>query len=128
MNRKRILSDYFDRVAARPFQWGVNDCLIMVAGAVELMTGVDYADGYRGRYKSLAEGKELIGMTLLQFVGSRLPRIRVVEASDGDVGAVKQSGRDWGFGVFLGPHLYVMTETGIGILPRSDAVRAFRVS
>jgi hypothetical protein len=126
INRKAVLSDYIDCLAARPFQWGVNDCLIMVAGAVELLTGVDHAEGYRGRYSSLAEGKKLIGTTPLRFVGSRLEPIEPVRATDGDIGALKQ-GREWGFGVFIGAHLYVMTETGIGILPRRDAVKAFRV-
>lgn len=126
INRRAILSDYIDSVAGKRFQWGVNDCLIMVAGAVELLTGVDHADGFRGRYNSLAEGKALIGTTLLRFVAERLDGIRTVDATDGDVGAVKQ-GREWGFGVFIGPYLYVMTETGIGILPRSDAVKAFKV-
>jgi len=126
MNRTAILSDYIDRVASRPFQWGVNDCLIMAAGAVELLTGVDHAEGFRGRYSSLAEGKKLIGTTLLRFVGSKLEAIDPVRAVDGDIGALKQD-KDWGFGVFIGPHLYVMTETGIGILPRSHATKAFKV-
>lgn len=126
MNRTAILSDYIDRVAAQPFQYGVNDCLIMVAGAVELLTGIDHAEGFRGRYGSLAEGKALIGTTLLRFVASRLEPIQAVRAVDGDVGVVKQ-GKEWSFGVFIGPHLYVVTENGIGILPRSDAVKAFKV-
>lgn len=127
MNRVAILSDYIDRIADKPFQWGVNDCLIMVAGAVQLLTGVDHADGFRGKYQSLAEGKKLIGVTLLRFVSSRLEPIHPVHAMDGDVGAVKQ-GREWGFGVFIGPHIYVMTENGIGILPRTDAAKAFKVA
>lgn len=126
MNRTALLSDYIDRVSAQPFRWGVNDCLIMVAGAVEVLTGVDHAEGYRGRYTSLAEGKELIGNSLLRFVAERLDPIHPVHAVDGDVGALKQ-GREWGFGIFVGPYLYVMTETGIGILPRGDATKAFRV-
>lgn len=126
MNRTAILADYIDRVATRRFQWGVNDCLIMVAGAVELVTGVDHAEGFRGRYRSLAEAKKLIGTTPLQFVSDRLEGIEPVRAVDGDVGAVRQ-GREWAFGIFMGPHLYVQTENGIGILPRTDAVKAFRV-
>ena len=126
INRAAVLSDYIDRLAGRPFQWGVNDCLIMVAGAVELLTGVDYAEPYRGKYGSLAKGKRLISMPLLKFVGSKFEPIETVRAIDGDIGAVKQ-GREWGFGVFIGAHLYVMTESGIGILPRRDAVKAFRV-
>lgn len=126
MNRTAILSDYIDRVAQRRHQYGVNDCLLMTAGAVELLTGVDHAEGYRGRYSSLAEGRKLIGTSLLRFVSDRLDQIDPVRAVDGDVGAVKQ-GREFGFGVFIGPHLYVLTENGIGILPRTDAVKAFKV-
>lgn len=126
MNRTAILAEYIDRVAARRFAWGVNDCLIMVAGGVELLTGIDYAEGFRGRYRSLAEGKKLIGTSLLKFVRSHLSEIEPVRAVDGDVGAVKQ-GKEWGFGLFIGPYLYVMTETGIGILPRTDAAKAFKV-
>lgn len=126
MNRAAILSDYIDRVAQRRHEYGVNDCLLMTAGAVELLTGVDHAEGFRGKYDSLAEGKRLIGTSLLRFVSDRLPAIEPVRAVDGDVGAVKQ-GREYGFGIFIGPHLYVLTVDGIGILPRSDAVKAFRV-
>ena len=127
MNRTAILSDYIDSVAARPFQWGVNDPLLMVAGVVELLTGVDHAEGLRGRYSSCAEGKKLIGMTPLRFVGARLKAIRPVDAVDGDIGAVRQGGREFGFGIFMGAMVYTMTETGIGILPRRDATKAFKV-
>lgn len=126
MNRTAILADYIDRVAARPFQWSVNDPLIMVAGAVELLTGVDYAEGFRGRYSSCAEGKKLIGMTPLRYVSARLTGIHPVQAVDGDIAGIRQ-GREYGFGVFMGAMIYTMTENGIGILPRRDAVKAFRV-
>lgn len=127
INRKAVLSDYVDLVGARPFQWSVNDPLMMVAGAVELLTGVDHAEGLRGRYDSCEEGKKLIGMTPLRFVSKRLKTIPVVEANDGDVAAVKQA-REYGFGIFIGAHIYTMTQSGIGILPRTDAVKAFKVA
>lgn len=126
INRPAVLSDYIDRVTGQPFQWGVNDCLIMVAGAVELLTGIDYAEGFRGRYSSLAEGKKLIGVSLLRFVADRLESIEPVRAVDGDVMAVKQ-GKEWAFGVVVGAFIYTMTEKGIGILPRGDASKAFKV-
>lgn len=126
MNRTAVLSDYIDRVKRAPFAYGINDCLLVVAGAVELLTGVDHAEPFRGKYDSLAGGKRLIGMSLLKFVRARLEEIKPVRATDGDVGAVRQ-GREWGFGVFIGPHLYVQTAEGIGILPRSAAAKAFRV-
>lgn len=127
INRKAVLSDYVDLVGARPFQWSVNDPLIMVAGVVELLTGIDYAIGLRGKYGSCEEGKKLIGMSALRYVAERLPEIPAIEAVDGDVAAVKQ-GREYGFGIFIGPQIYTMTRKGIGILPRCDAVKAFKVA
>lgn len=127
MNRAAVLSAYVDAHAGKPFAYGVNDCLLMVAGAVELLTGVDHARAYRGRYSSLAEGKRLIGKTPLQFVRGVLPAIHPSRAGDGDIGAVR-SGRDIGFGIFIGAHLYVQTGEGMGILPRSVAIKAFKVA
>jgi hypothetical protein len=126
INRTAVISDYIDRVAARPFQWGVNDPMMLLAGVVELLTGVDHGEGLRGRYSSCAEGKKLIGMTPLRFVGARLDMIEPVRAVDGDIAAVRQ-GREFGFGVFMGALIYTMTVNGIGILPRRDAVKAFKV-
>lgn len=127
INRKAVLSDYIDLVGARPFQWSVNDPLMMVAGAVELLTGIDHAEGLRGRYDSCAEGKKLIGMSALRFVSERVPEVPIIEAVDGDIAAIKQ-GREYGFGIFIGAQIYTMTMNGIGILPRSDAVKAFKVA
>lgn len=126
INRLAVLSDYIDRVERVPFQWGVNDGLMFVAGAVELLTGIDHADGLRGRYSSCEEGKKLIGMTPLRFISQRLSVIDAVDATDGDVAAIKQS-REYGYGIFVGAQIYTMTQSGLGILPRRDATKAFRV-
>lgn len=127
MNRLKLLSDYVDETERVPFAYGSHDCLLWVAGAIERITGVDHAAAYRGRYTSLAEAKGLIGRPLLQFVGETFPDIRLSRVSDGDIGAFRQ-GREWVFGIFIGPFLYVQTRQGIGIRPRSDASKAFRVS
>jgi len=126
MNRRKILSDYVDETERTPFAYGTHDCLLWVAGAVERLTGVDHAADYRGRYASLAAGKRLIGMSLLKFVGERLPQIDVAKARDGDVAVVRQ-GREWGFGIFIGALIYLPTISGLGILPRSRAAKAFEV-
>lgn len=125
-NWRSALIAYIDDRTGEPFAYGVNDCLLMVAGAVAAMTGVDHAGPFRGRYSSLAEGRRLIGMSLTGFVGRLFPEIVPATAGDGDIGAVRV-GREWGFGIFSDAHLFVQTETGMGILPRSDARKAFRV-
>lgn len=124
--RRKAVSDFVDRQQGRAFQWGVTDCLMVVAAAIEAVTGIDHGEPYRGRYGSLAEGKALVGGDLLAFVADLLPEIAVVEARDGDVGALMQAG-EWGFGVFSRGYLYVQTQTGLGILPKSAALKAFKV-
>lgn len=128
MNRTSILSAYIDEVARRPFAPGENDCLLMVAGAVERLTGVDHAADYRGRYSTIEEGKALVGGDLLGFVASILPEIPEGwrGAHDGDIAAMQHDG-DWAFGVIAGPNIYAVTPDGLGVLPRSAALKAFKV-
>lgn len=125
-NRRAILSAYIDQKSSEPFAYGTNDCLMVAAGAVEALTGVDHAAEYRGRYTSLAAGRRLIGKTLLEFVGERFPSIHPAQAVDGDIAVIRQ-GHDWVFGIVIGAHVYAQTEAGMGILPRSQAARAFRI-
>lgn len=126
MNRTAVISAYIDETEGLAFTYGRHDCLLWAAGAVERLTGVDHAAPYRGRYATLAEGKRLIGTTLLRFVGERLPEIPPARAIDGDIAAVRQ-GREWAFGVFSGAFVYLPMQRGLGILPRRDAGRAFEV-
>lgn len=126
MNRTAVLSAYIDETERIPFAYGTNDCLLWLAGAVERLTGFDHAADYRGRYTTLAEGKRLVGMTLLRFVGGKYAPIHPSRAADGDIAALRQ-GREWAFGMFIGPQIYVQTEHGLGILPRGDAVKSFRI-
>lgn len=127
MNRTAILSDFVDEMVARPFVWGESDSVMMVADAVQRLTDVDHAAPYRGRYDSCAAGRRLLGVSVLRFI---LERFEALEhqsrAVDGDIGGVKQ-GREWVFGIFIGAQLYMQTKDGLGILPRSDAAKAFRV-
>lgn len=128
-NWRPALIDYIDQQAREPFAYGVNDCLLVVAGAVEVMTGVDHAADYRGRYTSLAEAKKLIGKPLIRFVGDLYPKYHPSneKISDGDIAAIRQ-GREWTFGIIIGAFVYVQMEVGMGIKPRSDAAHAFRVT
>jgi hypothetical protein len=125
INRRAVLSDYIDAMEREPFAYGRHDCLLFVAGAVHAVTGIDHAAEQRGQYRSLAAAKRLIGQPL-DFVASRFPEIDVPQAKDGDIAALKQ-GREWAFGIFVGAHVYAVTKGGLGILPRSEAVKAFEV-
>jgi hypothetical protein len=44
----RELNDFLIARAFAPFSWGVNDCALFVADAIEAMTGTDIAADFRG--------------------------------------------------------------------------------
>ena len=121
-----------DRQRRAAFEWGAHDCASGLAfGAVEAITGVDMrADwgGYTtpmGVLKMLRKrGFEDMG----EAMAATFPEIHPVTAHVGDLGLIPTDG-EIGFGlcVFDAGSLIVLTETGHGRAPRSDAVRAFKV-
>lgn len=118
---------YMDQQERKPFAYGVNDCLLMTAGAVAVVTGVDHAAPYRGRYSNMTEARALIGQSPIKFVASLCGEYdHPSQAGDGDVAAIRQGGQ-WTFGILVGPYFFTQTETGLGILPRGTAQKAFRV-
>jgi hypothetical protein len=123
--RSNLLS-FLDSQEREPFGFGTNDCLLMTAGAVAAVTGVDHAEPYRGRYSTMRGGKRVIGMSPLQLVASKFPEIHPSEARDGDI-AAKMEGDEWSFGVIVGAHFYVRAPDWLGILPRGQAEKAYRV-
>jgi hypothetical protein len=48
------LSAYIAERAEMPFQWGVNDCALFAAGAVQALTGEDFGKPWRGKYSTEA--------------------------------------------------------------------------
>ncbi len=119
------------------FRWGDHDCALFAARAVEAMTGHDPAAGFRGRYKTrrgaygrlrrfaaggLAEAAEKIAKTL------RAEEIAPATAGRGDVVLVAAAtGEALGVIDLSGRGIAVTGPDGLSILPRSAALRAWRV-
>lgn len=72
-----------------PYAWGRHDCALFAAGAVEAMTGVDFAADYRGKYDDEDGARRVLTTIGCEDVGdlaSRyLPEIMPAEARRGDV-------------------------------------------
>lgn len=77
---------------AMPFAWGVHDCGLNAATAVERQVEFDFAAEFRGRYDSYETGLALLrdkGFdNHADFAASVLPEIPVAEAQIGDLAAV----------------------------------------
>jgi cell wall-associated NlpC family hydrolase len=46
------LNDFLQQREAVPFAWGTNDCATFAADAIEVMTGIDIAQEFRGQYST----------------------------------------------------------------------------
>lgn len=129
---RTALADYINRVAYRPFQWGDHDCGLFAAGAVEAMTGEDFAAGLRGRYKTKKGALRLMKKAghadHVAMAAATLEEIHPSHAMIGDVAVVPGEGGE-ALGIVQGDRIYAIGpgETRIGTVPLLSASRAFRV-
>lgn len=125
------LAQYLGAIARAPFEPGVNDCALFAAGAVEAMTGLDLAAGWRGKYQTLDEGLALLQASEFSdhtaLAALHFAEIDPVFAAPGDI-AVVAGPQGETLGIFQGAGIYVLTTERLGVLPMSFATRAFRVA
>lgn len=124
------LTAYLETAARRAFRPGQHDCALFAAGAVKAMTGTDFARGYRSTYRSLARGQAVLRSRgyadHIDMVARLLPEVPPIMAQEGDVAVVPQ-GEDMALGIVQGAMIYVLMPSGLGLVPLTDAARAFRV-
>lgn len=124
------LNAYLLDVKCEPLSYGVSDCALFAAGAVQAMTGEDPAVAFRGRYATLRGG-----LRVLRKAGYRdhidlttylLPDVHPAFAGDGDIAAVDTSD-GLALGIFSGEVVYVLAPIGLGVRPRTEACKAWKV-
>jgi hypothetical protein len=126
------LRAYIDVVRGTPFEFGVFDCSTFAAGAVEAMTGVDPAAGFRGQYGGAESGLALVHAAgYLDHVDMAAALFDTVKnrttARFGDLAAV-QTEAGLALGVVIGATILAPTLRGLGALHLTDAKRVFRVA
>ena len=57
-----LLDAYLRRAQELSFVWGEHDCCLFVSGWINICTGVDPAESWRGKYKSLPSALHLAGV------------------------------------------------------------------
>jgi uncharacterized protein DUF6950 len=122
------LESYIQGLKGREFSYGSFDCALFVCDAIEVMTGVNPAAEFKGRYSTRDEARKLLG-AVGGYEGvaaaSGLAVIAPKLARRGDVlrmrvfslGLVSLNGRD----------AWVLGENGIELFPAAAAVGAWRV-
>jgi len=129
-NWRSQLASYVESVARLPLRPGRHDCALFAAGAVEAMTGVDFARGFRG-YRTLSEGRaKLAGKGfagLDELAASFLPEIAPAKARAGDVVALTDDEGHAALGIVQGGKVYVLRPSVMGFVDLTKAERAFKV-
>lgn len=125
------LMRFLDDAARMPMAFGTHDCALFAAEAVRIMTGTDLAARYRGRYSDLREGLRLLKADgfadHVALARAKLPAIPVADAMPGDLAVIAADPLP-ALGVVQGAAVYVLAvQGGLGLVPLTEAVEAFRV-
>jgi hypothetical protein len=112
------LSDYMDMKRHEPFEYGVNDCCMFAAGAVEAITGEDPIPEFRGKYDSLKTSLQVIkdigAGTLEATMDGKFPEVEIGHAQRGDLAFF-----DGSVGVVMGGFAYFVSDDGVERINRS---------
>lgn len=112
------LSDYMDIKRHEPFEYGVNDCCMFAAGAVEAITGEDPIPEFRGKYDSLKTSLQVIkdigAGTLEATMDGKFPEVEIGHAQRGDLAFF-----DGSVGVVMGGFAYFVSDDGVERIKRS---------
>jgi hypothetical protein len=114
---EQALSDYISSKRDEPFQYGVNDCCMFAAGAVEAMTGVDPMEEFKGTYSDLRGSikalKEIGDGDLETTLDSKFEEVAISHAQRGDLAFFDES-----VGVIMGGFAYFVSDEGLERIPR----------
>lgn len=127
---ERRLIDYVAECAASPFRPGKLDCALFSAGALEAMTGEHPASDFN--YTTIAGGLRVLRSRgfddHVAYLATLYPELdNPMMAQRGDIAVVPDKNGTPALGVVQGENIYVMTLTGLGVVPLIDAKRVFRV-
>lgn len=113
----------------RPFDEDAFHCAFFAADMVEAMTGVDPAAPFRGLSRLAAERVlREAGVNLVGYVARLFAEVHPSRAALGDIAAIAGEGGP-ALGIVLGAEIMVPAGdgSGLGTVPLTDALRAFRV-
>lgn len=133
---QRKLIEFLKAETARPFQWGNNDCSLLLANWWRANHGADPADWLRGTY-STAEQKDAVLLQhrglqrLVTAIAKRAGASRTAAPSTGDFGLIAIGGRPYGAictGRVAGKACWAArSETGVTFLTNPRILRAWSI-
>lgn len=113
----------------QPFAWGVADCCLWAADAVQAITGHDFAAGVRGSYDTaLGAARALAGRSPAELARDALgqPLAHPTLAQRGDVVCHEREGQQT-LGICVGEQWCAPGDGGLVFQPMSTVICAWRV-
>ncbi len=116
----------------RKFEWGKNDCALFACDCAKAVTGVDYAEKFRGEYNTrktaMTALKTLEGVDDLPALADKYlgERISLKHAQRGDVVLLTINSMK-ALGVITGTHATFLAPKGIQTILVSDCTCAWKV-
>ena len=126
------INAYLAEWRARPFRPGTSDCAIFGANWIVLRGGPDLARGWRGKYRSLKRGLEILNEAGFadhaDLAASELPELRSwMQCRPGDIAFAEQHGFLCA-GIVGGDCAHFLRiGGGLDVLTTDQTVRWFRV-
>ena len=123
-NWESRLTAYITAVARDGFVYGRHDCALFAAGAVQAVTGTDPGADFRGRYRTMKGGLKAVRKAgfsdHVAVMRASCPSIIRSSVMAGDL-AVIGEGVEAALGVVQGEIIYVLRESGLGLVPLDAA-------
>jgi hypothetical protein len=115
---EEALVNYIATKRHEPFEYGVNDCCLFAAGAVEAITTEDPMPEFRGKYDSIKGSlkaiKDIGAGTLEATMDGKFPEVAIGHAQRGDLAFFDDS-----IGVVMGSFAYFVSDDGLERVNRS---------
>jgi hypothetical protein len=124
-----LLAKFIHGRRSEPFRWGFNDCCIFAADWVNVCTGTDYAEKWRGRYSTAIGARRFLDdaggvEALVDSLG--LDRTQPQRAGRGDIVA-QDAGRGITLGICLGVTTAFVAKSGLVFGSIENANSAWKI-
>jgi hypothetical protein len=115
---ENALENYIAIKRHEPFEYGVNDCCLFAAGAVQAITAKDPMAEFRGKYDSLKTSlkviKDIGAGTLEATMDAKFSEVEIGQSQRGDLAFFDNS-----VGVVMGSFAYFVSDDGLERVNRS---------
>jgi hypothetical protein len=134
-NWPELLHNYLHSKANAVYQWGILDCSLFVADWILILTDIDYAESFRGKYDSQESAIALMGEwkdenatdphygAIAKYLDSLFPTLNILKVSRGDI-VINSEGS---VGICNGAYSYFMSEKGLANVKTSSSIRGWSV-